>query len=93
MSKMMRKMWHQGNELALRAQIQLVEAKRRALPTVRARLGKGQGGATMVEYAILVALVSIVAIIIIAVLGKQITDVFKHVSDQLSTAAPVAAPE
>jgi pilus assembly protein Flp/PilA len=83
MSKMMRKIWRQGNEAALRAQVQLREGLR-ALPTVRARLGKGQGGATMVEYAILVALIAVAAIAIIYTLGGQINDAFQAVSDKIT---------
>jgi pilus assembly protein Flp/PilA len=78
MSKMMRKMWNQGNELVLRTQLQLRESLR-DMTTVSTRLGKGQGGATMVEYAILVALISVAAIVIIVVLGQKIEEVFNAV--------------
>jgi pilus assembly protein Flp/PilA len=40
---------------------------------------KDESGATMVEYAILVALISIAAIVIIAILGGQIRDTFNLV--------------
>lgn len=40
---------------------------------------KDESGATMVEYAILVALISIAAIVIIAVLGNQINNTFNQV--------------
>ena len=43
------------------------------------KLANLQSGASMVEYAILVALISIAAIIIIFVLGQQINEVFTTV--------------
>jgi pilus assembly protein Flp/PilA len=49
------------------------------------RFMKEESGATMVEYAILVALIAVAAIVIIGVLGGQINAAFKAVSDQLST--------
>lgn len=48
-----------------------------------------ESGATMVEYAILVALIAVAAIAIIAVLGGQINTAFTSVSTQL-TAGGVA---
>ena len=87
MNKMMRKIWRQGNDASIRAQVQLKEALR-ALPTVRARLGKGQEGATMVEYAILVALIAVAVIITIVTLGQQINNVFENITTQLSGVSP-----
>ena len=46
---------------------------------------RNERGATMVEYAILVALISVAAIIIIAVLGDQINNAFHQVSQQMAT--------
>ncbi|MDX1351859.1 MAG: Flp family type IVb pilin [Thiomicrorhabdus sp.] len=43
-----------------------------------------ESGATMVEYAILVALIAVAAIVIIGVLGGQINDAFTAVSNQLA---------
>ena len=87
MSKMMRKMWNQGSELALRTQLQLRESLR-AMTNVSSRLGKGEGGATMVEYAILVALISIAAIVIIVAIGNEIQVVFQAVLDALQGNIP-----
>ena len=47
-----------------------------------------ESGATMVEYAILVALISVAAIVIIGVLGQQINEAF----NQVSAAFPIAPP-
>ena len=84
MSKMMRKMWHQGNKLALRTQLQLRESLRATTTKVSSRLGKGEGGATMVEYAILVALISIAAITVIVVVGEKIDETFNEVASQMT---------
>lgn len=46
-----------------------------------------ESGATMVEYAILVALISIAAIIIIAAVGQQVNTAFTEVRDCLQTPA------
>ena len=44
---------------------------------------RGESGATMVEYAILVALISIAAIVIIAAVGGQVNDAFENVKNCL----------
>jgi pilus assembly protein Flp/PilA len=49
---------------------------------------RNERGATMVEYAILVALISVAAIVIIAVLGGQINEAFTNVSDQMNATMP-----
>lgn len=49
---------------------------------------KDESGATMVEYAILVALISIAAVVIIGVIGGQINTAFQNVSNALPAAAP-----
>lgn len=46
-----------------------------------------ESGATMVEYAILVALISIAAIVIIAAVGTQVNDAFTSVRDCLQDSA------
>lgn len=52
---------------------------------------KDESGATMVEYAILVALISVAAIVIIIAVGQQVNEAFNQVSTQL-TAAGVTPP-
>jgi pilus assembly protein Flp/PilA len=47
---------------------------------------KDESGATLVEYAIIVALLSVAAIGIIFTLGGQIRDAFSEVSQQISGA-------
>ncbi len=44
-----------------------------------------ESGATMVEYAILVALISVVAIIVIAAVGQQVNAQFDKVQQCLKT--------
>ena len=46
---------------------------------------KDESGATMVEYAILVALISVAAIVIIYFLGLEIRQAFNQVLDCLKT--------
>ena len=45
---------------------------------------KEEDGATMVEYAILVALISVAAIVIIAAVGSQVDGSFNQVSTKLT---------
>lgn len=45
---------------------------------------KDESGATMVEYAILVALISVAAIAIIVIIGGQVKDAFQKVQDALT---------
>lgn len=52
---------------------------------------KDESGATMVEYAILVALISVAAIVIIVAVGQQVNEAFTRVSTEL-TAGGVAPP-
>ncbi|MCK0153406.1 Flp family type IVb pilin [Alcanivorax sp. S6407] len=47
------------------------------------RFLKEEDGATMVEYAILVALISVVAIVIIASVGTKVNSAFTEVDTQL----------
>jgi pilus assembly protein Flp/PilA len=42
------------------------------------------GGATMVEYGILIALISVVSIALIATIGTEIQDAFQSVVDELT---------
>jgi pilus assembly protein Flp/PilA len=46
---------------------------------------RNERGATLVEYGILVGLLSVAAIVIIAFIGIQITDVFNTVTEKLDT--------
>lgn len=54
------------------------------------RFLKEEDGATMVEYAILVALISVVAIVIIASVGGEVNSAFTEVDTQLKAAKPGA---
>ena len=51
-----------------------------------------ESGATMVEYAILVALISVVAIVIIYAIGQKVADAFQEVSDKLDNPSGGATP-
>ena len=50
---------------------------------------KSERGAAMVEYALLVALIAIVAIAALQVLGDQVTSNFDNISSSLSDAESV----
>jgi len=41
-------------------------------------------GATMVEYALMVALIAVVAIIVISIVGKETSNAFKTVGDSMA---------
>lgn len=45
---------------------------------------RDESGATMVEYAILVALISVAAIVVIQVLGAKINNVFNNVQSKIN---------
>lgn len=47
---------------------------------------KDEEGQGMVEYALIVALISIVAIAVLVLVGKKIGDIFTKVDDELSEA-------
>jgi pilus assembly protein Flp/PilA len=49
---------------------------------------KKEKGATMVEYAILVALIAVVVIALVGLLGGQINNVFQAITDSLGAVAP-----
>ena len=43
-----------------------------------------EDGASMVEYALLVALIAVIAIVAVAFLGREVSDKFNEVGDTLS---------
>lgn len=49
------------------------------------RIAKSRKGATMVEYAILIALVSVVAIASLKLIGGTLSDKTKYAADQLTS--------
>jgi len=46
---------------------------------------KKEQGATMVEYAIMLALIAIVSIAMIRILGQQVNNTFSTITNQMST--------
>ncbi len=52
---------------------------------VKNRLSREETGATAVEYGIMVGLIAVVIITLVTLLGGQLTDVFKAVTDKLGT--------
>jgi len=55
------------------------------------RLIRDESGQTMVEYGLLIALISIAVIAVLVLLGPRIASFFKSVDDQLAANQPPAA--
>ena len=53
-------------------------------PYIRARFGRDERGASLVEYALLVALIAIVCIVAIQFLGRSASNKFSTVGRNLS---------
>ena len=53
-------------------------------PFLRARLGRTERGATLVEYVLLVALIAVVCIVAIAFLGKAASSKFSSVGSSIT---------
>lgn len=53
---------------------------------LKAAIRKAEHGQGMVEYALIIALVSIAALIVLGLLGGQVNSVFDKVRNSLSTA-------
>ena len=56
------------------------------------RFAKGEEGATIVEYGILVALLSVVSILVIASVGLYVKGAFLAVETEMGTAGVQKAP-
>ena len=52
-------------------------------PYLRARFGRDERGASLVEYALLVALIAVICIVAIAFLGKSASSKFSNVGSNL----------
>ena len=48
---------------------------------------KGKKGQTLVEYALILAFISVVAIVVLQALGSKVTQVFSTINSKLDTAA------
>ena len=55
-------------------------------PFVRARLGKSERGAALVEYALLLALIAVVCIIALSFLGGEAAEKFSDVGNSIAGA-------
>ena len=53
-------------------------------PYIRSRFGKDEEGASLVEYALLVALIAIVCILAITFLGERASEKFSGVGSSLN---------
>jgi pilus assembly protein Flp/PilA len=58
--------------------------RRIVAPVLRARFGRTERGASLVEYALLVALIAIVCIVAVTVLGGNASNKFSGVASALS---------
>ncbi|HZQ86784.1 MAG TPA: Flp family type IVb pilin [Acidimicrobiales bacterium] len=52
-------------------------------PYIRARFGKDERGASLVEYALLVALIAVVCIVAVTLLGKNASSKFSAVGSSI----------
>jgi pilus assembly protein Flp/PilA len=52
---------------------------------LRARFGDDERGASLVEYALLVALIAVVCIAAVTILGKNASNKFDEVGDSISS--------
>ena len=59
----------------------------RLVAAAQTRVRREEGQA-LVEYALILALVSIVAIVFLKAMGVQVNNAFSYISDQLDTAIP-----
>lgn len=50
------------------------------------RFFKDEEGATMVEYALMVALIAVVAVLAVTALGGNVRDAFQNISDTIGAA-------
>lgn len=57
------------------------------------RLIKDESGATMIEYGLIAALISVAAIGALGAMGTSVDGIFNYVSDQLTESMPQAAGE
>jgi pilus assembly protein Flp/PilA len=53
-------------------------------PFLKARLGRTERGASLVEYALLVALIAVVCIVAVTLLGHNVSGKFSQVGSSLS---------
>lgn len=56
------------------------------------KLIRDEQGQTMVEYGLLIALISIAVIAVLVLLGPRIAGFFESVDNQLAASTPPAAP-
>ena len=54
-------------------------------PYIRARFGRDEEGASLVEYALLVALIAIVCILAITFLGREASEKFSNVGSHIDS--------
>jgi Flp pilus assembly pilin Flp len=50
------------------------------------RMKQGKRGQTLVEYALILAFISVVAIVVLQALGQRVTQVFTTINDKLAQA-------
>ena len=55
-------------------------------PYLKAKLGRSERGAALVEYALLLALIAVVCIVALTTLGGQASDKFEDVGNSIAAA-------
>ena len=66
--------------------------QRACVPYLRARFGQSERGASMVEYALLVALIAVVCIGAVQFVGRGARDNFSNVGTEIGKTASPATP-
>lgn len=66
--------------------LQLITYLMQPIAFVSGRLNREESGATMVEYALMVALIAIVAVLAVTFLGKDISNLFSNTASTVSNA-------
>ena len=59
------------------------------VPYIRARFGRDERGASLVEYALLVALIAVVCVVALRFLGNTTNDTLDDVTDDIQTTSSV----
>ncbi|MCG5540411.1 MULTISPECIES: Flp family type IVb pilin [unclassified Halorhodospira] len=75
----------QAHDAAIATRVQVDEAREALKRRMRRGVGRRQGGATIVEYALLVGLLSVAAITVIVAVGNQVDGLFQEVQEAINT--------
>ena len=75
----------QAQDTTIQAHLRIADAREALKRRMRRGVGRRQGGATIVEYALLVGLLSVAAIAVIVAVGNQVDGLFQEVQEAINT--------